>query len=457
MRWPKFPPNQAIQAPKPSFVPCGICGEETGGSYGLVTCGAWDPHTFCRDCFNMYARVAFESVGDFAREISATIFSVTRTSDPGELPCPLFRGGGCTCSSLSRVTIASNLTEETLNLWNQAVGRLAVAVADNERREQVRAKKIRQRQQPVILLRDAVIEILALGGSVACPQCDLRGEKDDACMHIYCPACGCKWCYCCGRERAQCTTCDGGGLFLESHPGWRRHRLHGETRGQGALQEFHRRRMIFFMWRLKKSVSSTLWQALESRYPRLLDNTPTQGRSILWAEIKEDAKAPTLGETRELYLRWWNDASPVIERLQGQLSKVSRTRTGNMVSYPLARTVNAPARAPVDPPAVRGEIDADSMGALVQDILASSENENGVEELLDDILSARGRRMYGLGLQVALNRPNPPGADRNHHDTVPVRPALHQESFSNTNEGDRERHRRQRRPAMATGSSLGNG
>ena len=71
--------------------------------------------------------------------------------------------------------------------------------------------------------------------------------------------CGRSWCFCCGRpsghEAGQCARggggCDASSYNLESNPGWNNFARGGESRGEGALQEFLRRRVAFFLRELK--------------------------------------------------------------------------------------------------------------------------------------------------------------------------------------------------------------
>ena len=98
---------------------------------------------------------------------------------------------------------------------------------------------------------------LQRGQTVPCPFCGDGGSKDDACMHM--SHCGRSWCFCCGRpsghEAGQCARggggCDASSYNLESNPGWNNFARGGESRGEGALQEFLRRRVAFFLRELK--------------------------------------------------------------------------------------------------------------------------------------------------------------------------------------------------------------
>lgn len=91
------------------------------------------------------------------------------------------------------------------------------------------------------------------------------------------------------------------GIFLESHPGFGGHEMNNETSGEGALHEFHRRRMAYFV-RLVKIVvderDANLWNQFRQANPTILDDVPTSGREIAWEDV-DDAQAPTFGNTRK--------------------------------------------------------------------------------------------------------------------------------------------------------------
>ena len=158
---------------------------------------------------------------------------------------------------------------------------------------------------------------------MVCPSCNQQGEKNDACMHITCPSCSTRWCYCCGRPRGhrrQECKCDEHSAYLEEHEGWKYHRIRGESAGYGALHEFHRRRMIYFLQQVKSAVPTNLWASFCQQYPDILMNTPTLGRCILWSEI--DADSPPLfffgGTTRLEELKWQQDAHTIVATLENR-------------------------------------------------------------------------------------------------------------------------------------------
>ena len=63
-----------------------------------------------------------------------------------------------------------------------------------------------------------------------------------------------------------------------------------------TLQEFHRRRMRYYLRLVKERTDQALWQELSRTEPNLLHNTPTLGRCIRWDEI-DGAEHPLFGAT----------------------------------------------------------------------------------------------------------------------------------------------------------------
>ncbi|CAM9984107.1 unnamed protein product, partial [Heterosigma akashiwo] len=55
-------------------------------------------------------------------------------------------------------------------------------------------------------LREGFEKARTTGEQSACPQCGLKGRKDDACTHMTCASCSQRWCYFCGlrEEDADC-------------------------------------------------------------------------------------------------------------------------------------------------------------------------------------------------------------------------------------------------------------
>jgi hypothetical protein len=116
---------------------------------------------------------------------------------------------------------------------------------------------------------------LAAAATVLCPNCGMAVEKDDSCIHMDSCPCGASFCYCCGRFSLRggeiissgqpqpqlpgslqlprgipgCPRNPGGGepgcdsfsTYLESQPhgGWAGAALEGESKGEGARNEFH--------------------------------------------------------------------------------------------------------------------------------------------------------------------------------------------------------------------------
>lgn len=104
------------------------------------------------------------------------------------------------------------------------------------------------------------------------------------------------FCYVCGRDRypgvrgkgadyrperkVDCG-CDSMSYFLENQPGWGGFGVGDESAASGALVEFHRRRMAFFVRAAKESVSGEVWGQFQRQHPAVLTDV-IAGRSIAW-------------------------------------------------------------------------------------------------------------------------------------------------------------------------------
>ena len=275
-------------------------------------CTGRTPHYLCDSCFCTYASAECESVlGAFDQERVRN----GPVSTPGELPCPLFPAGECDCSSIPMTTLARVLSTDSIALrkYEEAKRRLIQAQCDQEeeRTAQAQEEARNSSSSPLERLWQEVVDALGRGGYVACPECGQHNQKDDEhddCMHMRC-SCGTRYCYCCGRPRSIChsdgTGCDATSAQLESYPGWGGFAINGESRAVGALHQFHKRRMAYFLRQVKATHSPTLWEDLSQAYPDILDNKPTDGRSIQWEEI-DSATAPLFGRTTEDQLMWKN-------------------------------------------------------------------------------------------------------------------------------------------------------
>ena len=144
-------------------------------------------------------------------------------------------------------------------------------------------------------LRMSVIDALDRGGSIRCPRCGVRAVKDDACVHIDSCQCGSHFCFLCGSE--ECPRgggCDEVSIYLEKNPGWDMFALAGETTPFGAQQEFLRRRQAFCVRAVMENTDPQKWEKLRKKYPDMLANTPTNGRSIDWDSLST-ADMPLFG------------------------------------------------------------------------------------------------------------------------------------------------------------------
>jgi hypothetical protein len=298
---------------------CSICHvDET-----VIECSGSIPHGFCRDCFQGYARANFELNAEYERERDRG----GRVSAVGSLPCPHFIQGACTCTAIDPSLLRRFVDDDTFDMWRQADIRIGMAALLREQEEaEARQGAVEEQRTPLGNLRHAVLEALTKGGTVCCPQCKTKGEKDDQCMHIKCESCNTEWCYCCGRPRGSNGTrsmcsrqngCDAMSPYLENQPGWDHFAIGDESPGQGALHEFHRRRIAYFLKQLKECTGATLWAELRLTYPDVLDDVPTAGRSVDWDAI-DTAEIPTFGDTRPVDVRWAEEGREILADLEAR-------------------------------------------------------------------------------------------------------------------------------------------
>ena len=303
---------------------CIFCGDPAP-----ISCnGNATQHSFCTDCFNSYCRAGFEAGGIY--EKTQTVKEMT--SDIGELPCPYFSTGECSCPAIPDSVLFSNMDIHTRLLFKGVLGRIAIKRTDGESLKALELQnQARLTQSPSNFILCAVQEALSLGGRMVCPSCNQQGNKDEGCMHITCQTCPTKWCYCCGwprgPEQRKCK-CDEPSAYLERHEGWKNLNMEGESAGYGALHEFHRRRMIYFLQHVKSAVPANLWKSFCQQHPELLMNTPTLGRCIRWSEV--DAENPPLlffgGTTRLEELKWQQDARTIVASLENRYGNSSECK-----------------------------------------------------------------------------------------------------------------------------------
>lgn len=292
---------------------CGICNVDDG----VIECSGQEAHAFCRECFEGYARVNFELNGEYERERDRGGL----VSNSGGLPCPHFIQGACNCTEIAPSLLRRFVDDEAFRSWRQADVRLGMAESQRESDEaEARRQAVEEQLSPVENLRQAVLEAFTKGGTVCCPECSAKGEKDDQCMHIRCQSCATDWCYCCGRKREDggchgSNKCDAESCYLENSPGWDSFGLDEETQGQGALHEFHRRRVAYFLRHLKQNTGDSLWTELRATYPDLLTGVPTEGRSIDWDSL-DDAMFPVFGTTARSDVKWASDWRDIIDDLE---------------------------------------------------------------------------------------------------------------------------------------------
>jgi hypothetical protein len=333
-------------------------------------------HGFCHECINAYAQAAFKDMGSYCRLVQSS--TSTNTSNVGELPCPFFERDGCMCSNIPLADF--NWTAEAFNAFKGAERRLgALEAAATDRQHQAVREEQETRNDLNDVMVQAVQSILAIGASVSCPNCHYRGEKDDACMHISCLNCQCSWCYCCGRPRRNvgwnlCSTCDQRSSHIQSHAGWNNCQVEpSEGSGYGALHEFHRKRMAFFLRQLVEGVPNLPWSDFWIRNEQtLLSQVPTPNRNISLEDIA-NAVPPCFPPTTINQLQWLNDSQPIIDILREQSERVA-TNTNNVVLQPIQLDIQIPddeIQAQIEHILEQPTDDPDLQAALVESLLHS--------------------------------------------------------------------------------------
>ena len=187
-----------------------------------------------------------------------------------------FPTGECDVAAIPDHEVCKELVSDpaTLDCFLRAKGQVAVneALAVQMREMKIREAEMRD---PLSWAKSQVEKALTQGQSTQCPQCSEGGGcKDDQCMHISCEQCGCRWCYACGKARyfpgggdedddddgdeldeaKYCTGCDSENVYLHYNRGWLAFARNGETAGEGAVMELHRRRMAVLVKQVQHDV-----------------------------------------------------------------------------------------------------------------------------------------------------------------------------------------------------------
>ena len=311
---PPPPPPQPI--PLPNEYQCSICfsGFEGDPSQHGICChhisedNPEPVHFICSTCFTGYI-VSCSGNGNIENEV---FNSSGVASGPGHVPCPMFHNGVCNDASLDHMRVLEQVgSDVNANREYNAISRRAAVAMYRIEEEQERQRAIQAAAatavSPVMQAMRIVQGALTAGSSVPCPRCNIPTRKDDACIHMSC-TCGCLFCYGCGFDRfsqyppsgrnpevqyrVHCG-CDAVGIHLQSRPGWTNLDRPGETRGMGALMEFHRRRMAYFVRMVKFMIDPDVWTQLRQQHPDMLQDV-IGGRSITWDEI-DTAEYPPIG------------------------------------------------------------------------------------------------------------------------------------------------------------------
>ena len=160
--------------------------------------------------------------------------------------------------------------------------------------------------------------VLTLGATGTCPQCGKRTLKEDGtCPRVQCNTeCLCLWCYCCGNKRIEryqinekfCPTCERTAGNDNSEKSWQVIIWDDEEE-----REFHRCRTLYYLKKVKDSVSPMLWNWLRNKHTTLLQGLgQANGVSSIWDRI-DAAHTPQLyGRTTAKIVAWLDDVDEVI-------------------------------------------------------------------------------------------------------------------------------------------------
>eukprot|EP01043_Picozoa_sp_COSAG02_P017414 COSAG02_NODE_789_length_17189_cov_23.034114_14_plen_487_part_00 len=304
---------------------CALCMDELGPSKGVFcegtgassgfTSGQNQKHFYCFEC--ICHAIKAECAGPTGRFQQMITADSHRQSLPGDLPCPMFPDE-CDCGriALHQIYRAGTEDSEAADAYERASNRVAIIKADEEQlriQEQALARIRDERARGVDnssldCLRRAVEIALDEGSTVRCPSCGTHAIKDGACMHMHCTSCRTQWCYCCGRRSGrgagECERrhsgrgCDSRSCFLEHNPGYKNMAIaaNRESPGDGAREEFHRRRMMYFLRLVMEQTTQEAWATFIEANPDMLADTPSRGRSIRWEDIPT-ATHPLFGQT----------------------------------------------------------------------------------------------------------------------------------------------------------------
>ena len=274
------------------------------GSSGARSADEETQHFICQGCLSRHVQVACENGGAFEERDD---------SPAGSIPCCMFPHR-CNDGALDEGLMFAAFTEEARESFLRARGRLDVEKYRKEEEERQRIfeeQQARQKKDLAYQARLCVIEALTIGQAIKCPGCKNPKRKDDACMHMDCD-CGVHFCYACGADRypgvlgrgeryrpenkVDCG-CDATSIYLQSQPGWSNFAQGNERPATGALNEFHRRRMAYFVGVVKRAIEPDVWGDLRETYPHLLQDVIAR-RSIQWDEV-DTAEHPKFGARAE--------------------------------------------------------------------------------------------------------------------------------------------------------------
>jgi hypothetical protein len=104
------------------------------------------------------------------------------------------------------------------------------------------------------------------------------------------------------NQSEDCRGCDATSASIEHQPGWEEYaRLERRVADIAALNEFHQRRIRYYIHHIKEKTSPDLWQQFHQSFPDMLAGVPADGLAIEWDELNHlnASRPPIFGRSTE--------------------------------------------------------------------------------------------------------------------------------------------------------------
>ena len=168
-------------------------------------------------------------------------------------------------------------------------------------------------------LSRAVKEAIRLGNRRKCPICGYETKKTPDSLMTICKnvRCRCRWCICCGRAQygSFCQACDGSVATASPGQVTLVRSCKGLSTKCSSVRDFYRRKILYFLKKIKDSVSPMHWQLLRCQIELHVSG------SFSWDDI-DQATCPRYGLTHPHNIDWESDMNDVIASLKETLNSI---------------------------------------------------------------------------------------------------------------------------------------